>query len=887
MARRPAPDMIPLRSVLRSSCVAAALVASTPALCAQTSLTYDKPAAPDATSGVAAGTQRNPRSDSNGSHTFVVWSDDRTSVDASFRQSGDDVYGVMLDAQGQPVGAAPIRVADGAGEQRRPQVAWNGNSWLVVWNEQQPVGFGYEWRLHARRVATDGTLLDAVAFELPMKSSGELYFDVERLGGDWVVMTEGANDGASGIEVLRVASNGTLIDAAPIELVSQSVFLFLDANVEVAGNRLLLVYGTISGLVGQLHDFQLQPVGAPLSIPTVFAASSGTNFYFVWHDGTNMRGTPMDTNGVLQQPNGIVIASGAQVTGAPGFASIAWDGAAWWLGWQHVLDGIEVQRVRPNGLPLGTPIKVDPANADFHDVPAVCARPGGGAQLVWSDIVGLPVPSWDVFGLTVTSQGVPSAATVLSNSAPSHARTELAAGPNGTLLATCVAHTSNLYSLLAWRLDAFGNALEAPIVLDTGNQLGAGGAAWNGSVWLVTWTSGNEVRVRRHDSALAPIDPAPIVVMSGVEPDVEALGTDFLVAAGRFGTLPMTIGISGVRIDGTSGAILDAAPIFLGLNYSRLPRVVALGGRWLVVWQRNFSFNDSQGQVEAAFVAANGATSGSFPVTTFTGGQPDVAVNGNEALVVWRQNSLANAQNSIRGRRIDAAGQFLGADFLVADAVGRQLDPAVAFDGVNYVVAFEDMREQLFELDERTGIHATRVTPAGTVVDPAGFRVWSIDEQVQDPAVVTSGIDVVVLGVRFDTTPGVAAWHSTARRIGHWQDVGAALPGALGGPVLDARGPFLFTSPLEFQLSNAVAGTFGWFVVGASELALPIFGGVLTPAPDLLLPLATDVTGHASLVRTVPFTPTPGSQLWLQAWLLDPTAPQGLAASNAVVSTAL
>jgi hypothetical protein len=105
--------------------------------------------------------------------------------------------------------------------------------------------------------------------------------------------------------------------------------------------------------------------------------------------------------------------------------------------------------------------------------------------------------------------------------------------------------------------------------------------------------------------------------------------------------------------------------------------------------------------------------------------------------------------------------------------------------------------------------------------------------------------------------------------------------------VLDARGPFLFTSPLEFQLSNAAAGTFGWFVVGASELALPIFGGVLTPAPDLLLPLATDVTGHASLVRTVPFTPTPGSQLWLQAWLLDPTAPQGLAASNAVVSTAL
>jgi hypothetical protein len=599
-----------------------------------------------------------------------------------------------------------------------------------------------------------------------------------------------------------------------------------------------------------------------------------------------MRGTPMDTNGVLQQPSGIVLASGAQVTGAPGFSSIAWDGSLWWLGWQHVLDGIEVQRVRPNGLPLGAPIKVDPANADSHDVPVVSARPGGGAQLAWSDIVGLPFPSWDVFGLTVTTQGVPSAASILSTSAPSHARTELAAGPNGTLLATCVAHTSNAYEIRAWRLDSFGNTLEAPIVLDTGSQLGAGAAAWNGAVWLMTWTNGNEVRARRYDAALAPIDPAPIVVMSGVDPDVEALGTDFLVAAGRFGTLPMTIGVSGVRIDGTSGAVLDVAPIFLGLNYSRLPRVAAIGGRWLVVWQRNFSFSDAQGQVEAAFVDASGATSGAFPVTTFTGGQPDVAVNGNEALVVWRQNSLANAQNSIRGRRIDAAGAFLGTDFLVADAVGRQLDPAVAFDGTNHVVVFEDMREQLFELDERTGVFATRVTPAGVVLDPVAFRIWSIDEQAQDPAVVASGGDVVVLAARFDITPGVGAWHATARRIGHWKDVGAALPGVLGAPVLDARGPFAFGATLELQLSHAAAGTFGWFVVGASEWALPIFGGVLTPAPDVLLPLATDFAGVANLVRTIPFVPAPGSSLWIQAWLVDPTAVQGLAASNAATSTA-
>jgi len=862
---------------------AVALFATPHASAFQVSTTYDKPAAAPQTGGPAAGAQRTPRCDAGGAGALVVWSDDRTSVDASFRQSGDDVYGQLLDALGQPIGPQPLLIAAGAGEQTGPQVSWNGSHWLVVWNQQLVTGSGFDWRLHARRVAADGTLLDPTPIELPMTNSAAMYFDVEDLGGDWVVMTEGASDGAAGIEVARVAANGGVLDASPIELVSQSVFLNLDANVETAGNRMLLVYGTGSGLVGRLYDHQLQPVGAPLAVPTVFAASNDTHFYFAWHDGTNMRGTPMDTSGALLAPNGFVIAAGGQVTGPPSFESMAWDGATWWIAWQHVLDGIEVQRVRPTGVALGAPIAIDPANADEHALPAVCARPGGGVQLVWSDIVGTPVPSWDVYTLGLASNGAPGTASVLSLSAPSHARCELAPGPDDTLLATAVAHTSNAYTILAWRLDSFGNALEAPFVVDEDDLLGAPAAAWNGTHWLVVWTNGNDVLARRYDVALQPVDPAPVFVMSGVDADVEALGDDFLVVAGRFGTLPQTLGVAAVRIDGSTGALLDTTPIALGLNHSRSPRVVAVAGRWLVVWQRTFSFSNPQGPVEGAFVEASGATLGAFTVTTGTGGQPDVAIGANDAaLVVWRQNSLANADNSIRARRLDGSGQFVGADFLVAQAEGRQLDPAVAFDGDQWVVVYEDTRERLFELDERTGVFATRVASDGSILDPNGFRLWSIDEQAQDPAAAASHGDVVVAAAHFDAASGIAAWHTNVRRIGHWQDVGAALPGAVGAPVLDGRGRFALGATIELQVSNALPGTFGWYVVGASEWALPLFGGVLTPAPDLLVPLATDPNGRTGRLHTFAFSPVVGANLWVQAWLVDPTAPQGLAATNAV-----
>jgi len=68
-----------------------------------------------------------------------------------------------------------------------------------------------------------------------------------------------------------------------------------------------------------------------------------------------------------------------------------------------------------------------------------------------------------------------------------------------------------------------------------------------------------------------------------------------------------------------------------------------------------------------------------------------------------------------------------------------QNDPAVAFDGTNYLVAWEDWRNSSCD------IYAARVTPAGAVLDPTGFPVSTTADQHDDPAVVFDGTNFLVV----------------------------------------------------------------------------------------------------------------------------------------------
>jgi len=116
-----------------------------------------------------------------------------------------------------------------------------------------------------------------------------------------------------------------------------------------------------------------------------------------------------------------------------------------------------------------------------------------------------------------------------------------------------------------------------------------------------------------------------------------------------------------------------------------------------------------------------------------------------------------------------------------------------------------------------------------------------------------------------------------------WTDIGGSLAGAAGPPRLHMSGQLSPGGSITAGLSHGPAFATAALVVGHELLYRPRSGGVLVPRPDLVLPLGLDGHGAASLTM-----PSLSSQLgpelfWFQAWMEDPTGPEGLTATQAIV----
>lgn len=163
------------------------------------------------------------------------------------------------------------------------------------------------------------------------------------------------------------------------------------------------------------------------------------------------------------------------------------------------------------------------------------------------------------------------------------------------------------------------------------------------------------------------------------------------------------------------------------------------------------------------------------------------------------------------------------------------------------------------------------------------------------------GIDVYV-GVRsFSLTP-----HTDVHDSGHpaaeagrvewsemqfegapsaWQDLGAALVGTYGDPVLLGTGSLVGGEPIELVLTNALENATYTLVVGLGLLEAPFKGGVLVPAPDIVLTFPPVFPGTFAIGTTWPTGVPPDTKLYFQYWITDPAAPKGFSASNALSAT--
>lgn len=143
---------------------------------------------------------------------------------------------------------------------------------------------------------------------------------------------------------------------------------------------------------------------------------------------------------------------------------------------------------------------------------------------------------------------------------------------------------------------------------------------------------------------------------------------------------------------------------------------------------------------------------------------------------------------------------------------------------------------------------------------------------------------------RCETQLNTDAWdcviYTLVEPPGPWCDLGNALAGTNGDPLLVGSGPLTAGSSVSIDLSNASPGAPAFVTIGFSAINAPFKGGVMVPYPDLLFGMTIDLIGGASLAGTWPGGVPSGFTTYFQWWIADAGGPSGFAASNAISGTA-
>ena len=119
-----------------------------------------------------------------------------------------------------------------------------------------------------------------------------------------------------------------------------------------------------------------------------------------------------------------------------------------------------------------------------------------------------------------------------------------------------------------------------------------------------------------------------------------------------------------------------------------------------------------------------------------------------------------------------------------------------------------------------------------------------------------------------------------------WTDLGHALAGTNGTPQLFGEGELVALQDVTMTLRKAKPHAPVWFFLGVNVANLPFKGGTLVPQPLVAVGgVATDVNGKLTVGATMSTNLPPGTEVVIQAWVVDPVGPKGVAASNGVMGT--
>ena len=376
---------------------------------------------------------------------------------------------------------------------------------------------------------------------------------------------------------------------------------------------------------------------------------------------------------------------------------------------------------------------------------------------------------------------------------------------NGVLVAwaSADAGSTKIYGV---RVASDGSVEDStPIAIRTATQTGyRPRVASDGTDYLVAWyeNAGGApdvlaARVASADGSLP--DSTPIDISTGGDtegwPAVAFDGTRYLVVwHDDRGSGARKI--YGARVD-TSGTLLDANGIALTDSDSertRRPRVTADAAGALVIWEdfrigEDVSFHQLFGaRLDMGAGSRQSANDRFLSPMPNEQRDPVIASNGNGYLAVWSTMTNENTLRDVYGMRFDATGEPLDSTrFAICNETSSQLDPAVASNGTDYLVVWEDLR------GDDTHIYGTRVIADGSVTDPMGVQLTTGPKRRGDPAVGSDGTDYLVV------------WTDYFESYQADSDLYGTRVAAADGQPLDRDAEIAVSTAAEYQSNSSVA----------------------------------------------------------------------------------
>jgi len=376
-----------------------------------------------------------PALDSDGTQTFIVWTDNNLGEGLPAKQM---IAGARLSTSGTKLDSPSIPISTGDNSEATPSIAYDGTNYLVAWQDlRDPAGGD----IYAARVSKTGTALDSSGIAVSTASGVQQLPSTAFDGTNfWIVWQDGRN-GDDDVYAARVDTTGKLLDSTGI------------AIAKVSGSR--------------------------QSIPGI--ACNSTTCLIAWEEPGSgaVKVTRVSKSGAVLDGSGVTLTTAAAGVIPPGSIAVATDGSGFLVAWVSAAGShLYGNRVSGAGVVLDTtPIAICTVGSGSGNIHPTATHDGTNYVLAWEDFR----VSGDIYAGRVSSAGVALDPTGIVVAKGAGLAPKIAAAPGAGSLVVYGGTSGSWISTSGKLLDSTG------VVISSGYDVEPAVATGSGSSLLVAY----------------------------------------------------------------------------------------------------------------------------------------------------------------------------------------------------------------------------------------------------------------------------------------------------------------------------------------------------------------------------------------------------------------